>query len=158
VHSSAPADTPSAACSPPTTEPPATSEPHKATPITLPVWRIVFSVPDAAPERARSTDPSSSEVISGTTSPTPAPNATSWTTIAAYGVSAPKNPSAAQPAAARTVPSSMTARAPILRARRPAPMLVAITIPVIGANASPVSSGERPCARWKYRLSTKISP
>jgi hypothetical protein len=118
----------------------------------------VFSVPEAAPERARSTEPSSSDVISGTTSPTPAPNATSWTTIATYGVPAPTNAKPAQPAAASTAPSSITGRAPTRRASRPAPMLVAITIPVIGANASPVASAERPCARWKYRLSTKISP
>ena len=35
---------------------------------------------------------------------------------------------------------------------------VASTIAVIGANAKPVCSGERPCSRWKNRLSTKMKP
>jgi hypothetical protein len=37
--------------------------------MTLPVWRIVLSVPDATPDRERSTLPSSSDVIGGTMSP-----------------------------------------------------------------------------------------
>ena len=61
----------------------AISEPNSATPTTLPVWRIVFSVPEAMPDCDRSTLASSSDVISGTISPTAAPSATSWTTIAA---------------------------------------------------------------------------
>ncbi len=35
----------------------ATGEPNTATPMTLPVWRVVFSVPGATPDRDRSTLP-----------------------------------------------------------------------------------------------------
>ena len=60
----------------------AISDPNSATPIALPAWRIVFSVPAATPDRERSTLPSISEVITGTISPPPRPSAEIWATIA----------------------------------------------------------------------------
>ncbi len=68
------AATTSATWSPPTSRPPAISEPNSATPMTLPVWRAVLSVPDAMPERERSTLPSRDAVITGTISPSPSPS------------------------------------------------------------------------------------
>jgi len=62
--------------------PPAASDPNSATPMTLPVWRAVFRVPDATPDRERSTPPSNVEVMTGTTSPRPKPRATNGATSA----------------------------------------------------------------------------
>ena len=61
---------------------PAASDPNSATPIRLPVWRAVFRVPDAMPDRERSTPPSNVEVMTGTMSPRTKPRITSGATSA----------------------------------------------------------------------------
>src|SRR5580700_3590538 len=58
-----------AACRPAAAAMPASSEPNRATPRTLPVCRNAVSVPDATPERDGSTLPSRAEVIAVTASP-----------------------------------------------------------------------------------------
>ena len=84
-----------------------TSEPNRATPTALPVWRAVFKVPDATPDRVRSTLPSSVDVIAGTSRPGP----TSCTTIAAYGVDRPTRIRPAKHAATRPADSAASANA-----------------------------------------------
>ena len=59
-----------------------TSEPNRATPSTLPVWRVAFSTPAAIPARDFSTLPSNVEVNGGTRSPSPLLSAINWTQIA----------------------------------------------------------------------------
>ena len=50
---------------------------RNATPIVLPLCLAVFSVPEAIPDRLRSTLPRSAEVIAGTMSPRPSPSSAS---------------------------------------------------------------------------------
>jgi hypothetical protein len=47
--------------------------PNKATPITLPTWRVVLGTPEATPDCLQSTVANKADVIGGTVKPMPAP-------------------------------------------------------------------------------------
>src|SRR5580693_2275070 len=96
--SNSPAETPSAARVPLVSAPgPAINAPYSATPSTLPACRVAFNAPDATPDCARSTVPSTDEVIGGTTRPTPAPISSIGNAIIAIDVRGVRPSSATQP-------------------------------------------------------------
>src|SRR5437764_10638284 len=122
----------SAACRPETAAV-AISDPNRATPTALPDWRIVLSVPDATPDRERSTLPSISEVITGTTKPAPKPSSDSGTTIARYAVEALTSSKPAQAQPASRDPMAIVRRGPSHPVQRPAVRLAAVIATMIGA-------------------------
>lgn len=62
------------------------SAPNRATPITLPTWRVVLSTLEATPDRLGPTVADKAEVIGGTVKPIPVPSITICHHRLAYGV------------------------------------------------------------------------
>ena len=126
--------------------------------MTLPVWRAVLSVPEATPDRERSTLPSSDAVMTGTISPSPNPSAVSWATNVAKALCAPdalqrqRSTGHEQRSAGDDGPCAQ-------------PLLQVAGHRVRGHDrhrhrreGQPACSAEKCWARWKNRLNTKISP
>jgi hypothetical protein len=133
----------------------AISLPSTATATVPPAWRPELSTPAARPALLTGSASSSIAVIDGMAKPSPTPTGMSSTATRYRSV---VQVSVSMPAAATSWPVQIGSRGPNRADARAEARLADDTSALIGRNSRPVSSADRPSARWKNKLSTKITP
>jgi hypothetical protein len=123
-----------------------------------PTWRLVLNTPLAVPARCPGTLLSRTAVTGGDTRGPARPTRTISTASTQTGVEDPTTARTARPAVIRTRPPPMSSRAPSRSARRALKGVRAAPTSIMGRNASPVASGDRPRSCCRYRLITNGSP
>ena len=134
------------------------SAPNTATARAPPICRLVLNTPLAVPVRCPGAAASSTAVTGGMTSGPASPTRTMSVANAQTGVAGGMSARAVRPAVITARPAVMTVRAPSRSAMRALNGVNAAPMSIIGRNAAPAPSGDRPRICCRYRLITNGRP